>query len=315
MSKIMVFGSINMDLVIKTARAPQGGETLFGEAFQTIPGGKGANQAVAAARLGGDVGMIGKVGADAFGNELKAKLEINHINTKFVGEAAGVSTGIALIVVEQSGENRILVVPGANGEVTINDVNNAREGLESAKTLVAQLENPLASVKSAIELAYQLGKKVIFNPAPAPVEPLAEELLKKVDVLIVNESEAAAISGKEINSFEGCVEICRNLQKTTGHIVFLTMGAKGAIAAGPGEIWTVPAFKINAVDTTAAGDAFIGAVAVLLGEMPLQELTLWANGAGALAASKFGAQISLPDWAELESFVKQNKDLIQSKCC
>jgi len=305
MSDILVLGSINMDLVVKAHRSPEAGETLFGEQFMTIPGGKGANQAVASARLSASVGMIGRVGADAFGLELKAKLKDNGVDTIYIDEVEGVSTGTALIVVEGNGENRILVVPGANSKITNKDIDSAHQALKDARILVTQLETPLESIIYAVEQAKSMGKTVIFNPAPAPIKSLPIDFLSLVDILVINETEAKSITGAEIETIEDAIHSSRQLQTVSKNMILLTLGEKGTVAINKDEAWFVPAFNIDTVDTTAAGDAFIGAIAVFAGKMGLSELLVWANGAGAITASRLGAQTSLPDLPELKEFIKK----------
>ncbi len=303
MKKIIVLGSINMDLVVSTDRAPEGGETLFGSSFQTIPGGKGANQAVAIARQGSEVSMIARVGNDGFGGELIKKLAENSVDVKNVKRDDACSTGVALIVVEASGQNRILVVAGANGEVSKADVDEASALFDQSEYIVLQLETPLDTVSYAIAAAKAKHIQTILNAAPAPTSPLDDTLLKQIDYLLVNESEAEAITGKSVKNVESALEVAGTLQKKTGGKVILTLGDKGAVAADEETTWHTPAFVVKAVDTTAAGDAFTGGLVNALQQgLTLKDAIIRASAAGALAACKFGAQPSLPTSEEMHEF-------------
>jgi ribokinase len=302
--KIIVLGSINMDLVVRTDRAPEGGETLIGASFQTIPGGKGANQAVAIARQGGEVAMIGRVGNDAFGNELLAKLKENKVNVEQVKHADTCSTGIAMIVVEETGQNRIIVVAGANGRVINTDIDEAEVLFGQSEFLVAQLETPLSTVAHALNVAKAGHLRTVFNAAPAPNQPLDDAMLRQIDYLLVNESEAESIAGKAVKNIESALEVAQNLQKKTNGCIVLTLGEKGAVTADGTSVWHTPSFKIKALDTTAAGDAFTGGLVNSLQQgMSLKDAVIHASAAGALAACKFGAQPSLPTLDEIKGFL------------
>ena len=306
MSEIIVVGSINMDLVVRIERAPDGGETLSGFDFQTIPGGKGANQAVAAARLGGNVFMIGMVGEDRFGSELSEKLTQNQVNVSGVSLVNGISTGVAMIIVEEKGENRIIIVPGANGCLTVDAIDLYEKEFQVYDTLVVQLETPLETVIHAVSKAKQNQKIVIFNPAPAPREKIPSDILGMIDFLVLNESEAKSMTGITVNTVEDGILASKKLHKSTGNTVILTMGETGSIALDSKGAWYVSAYKINAVDTTAAGDAFIGAIAVFHETKEIPELIRWANAAGAIAATRLGAQTSLPSLDDLRLFIRNN---------
>ncbi|MGV8027198.1 MAG: ribokinase [Anaerolineaceae bacterium] len=308
MKRIIVLGSINMDLVVSTHRAPEGGETLFGSSFQTIPGGKGANQAVAIARQGSEVAMIARVGNDGFGNELITKLVENSVDVKKVKRDKSCSTGVALIVVEKSGQNRILVVSGANGQVSKVDVDEASELFDQSDYLVLQLETPLETVAYAIAAAKAKHVQTVLNAAPAPSSSFSDTLLKQIDYLLVNESEAEAIAGKSVKNVESALEVAGTLQKKTGGKVILTLGEKGAVAADGNDIWHTPSFKIKAVDTTAAGDAFTGGLVNAIQQgFSLKDSIIRASAAGALATCKFGAQPSLPTSEEVREFLATQK--------
>lgn len=302
--KIVVLGSINMDLVVRTDRAPEGGETLTGSSFQTIPGGKGANQAVAIARQGGEVVMVGRVGNDAFGNELVAKLKENKVNVDQVKYDDTCSTGVAMIVVEKTGQNRIIVVAGANGRVINTDVDEARTLFSQSEFLVVQLETPLSTVAYALNAAKAEHVRTVFNAAPAPSKPLDDAMLKQIDYLLVNETEAETIADKAVENIESALEVAQNLQRKTKGNIVLTLGEKGSVVADGTSVWHTPAFKIEVVDTTAAGDAFTGGLVNSLQKgMSLKDAVIHASAAGALAACKFGAQPSLPTGDEIKEFL------------
>ena len=304
MKNIIVLGSINMDLVVQTERAPRGGETLSGTSFQTIPGGKGANQAVAIARQGGAISMIGRVGNDGFGKELLNKLKENNVNIDHVKEDESCSTGVAMIIVEKNGQNRIIIVPGANGKVVNEDIDSAKGLFDHGGFLVTQLETPLSTVAYAIELAKKKNIKTVLNAAPAPDKPLDREFLKGIDYLLVNETEAQMISGKTVDNLDSALNAAQELNKQTNGCIILTLGEKGSVTADGNSVWHTPSFKINAIDTTAAGDSFTGGlVSALQQGLSLKEAVIHANAAGALAACKLGAQPSLPTLSEIKEFL------------
>jgi ribokinase len=301
--KVLVFGSLNMDLVVKTEQVPEGGQTLTGQEFITIPGGKGANQAVAISKMGCGAAMVGRVGKDGFGEEMVANLERNGVDTSHVKCEASVSSGIAMIIVEASGENRILIVPGANGKVGIEDVDHAAPLFDQASLLVMQFEVDLEAVKYAAVLARKKGIPVLVNTAPPAMPP--EGLLEMVDYLVLNEHEATFITGQPVSDPQSAETAAKLLLAKGPRVVMVTLGAQGVVYA-TGEIAKhIPAFKVKAVDTTAAGDAFIGGFAAALGwESSLEEKIRFANAAGALAATKLGAQSSIPSLEEVQSFLQ-----------
>ncbi|MGD8626690.1 MAG: ribokinase [Anaerolineae bacterium] len=303
-AKITVVGSLNMDLVARAARLPQPGETILGHDFRTVPGGKGANQAVAAARLGARVTMVGRVGDDAFGDQLIENLAASGVDHSLVGRDAQAATGVALIVVDDGGQNSIVVAPGANGRLTPSDVEAAEAAIAGSDALLLQLESPLESVVRAAEMAHAHGVRVILNPAPARALPAS--LLSRVEVLIPNESEAALLASMPAGDRAEATAAALALQKRGVGQVVVTLGARGALLAGGEGVTHFAAFAVTPVDTTAAGDAFVGSFAVALaeGRSPAGAVRR-GNAAGALAASKPGAQPSLPTRQELEALVGQ----------
>lgn len=300
MSKsILVVGSLNMDLVVSVPRHPRPGETLLGGAFHTFPGGKGANQAVAAARLGAPVGMIGRLGADKFGDALLATLQNDGVDTRWVQQDAQAASGVALITVSADGQNTIVVAAGANGRLSTADVQAAEDAFADAVVVVLQLEIPLPAVEAAARLGRKHGAAVVLNPAPA--QPLSAELLALADYLVPNQSELELLSGEP--DLERGIRVL--LERSVRNLV-VTLGERGArwvSAAGSVE---VPAFAVRAVDTVAAGDAFVGAFAAALAEgRPVQDALLRGNAAGALAVTRAGAQPSLPARVELDDFLRE----------
>jgi ribokinase len=306
-ARIVVVGSFNMDLVVRMPAIPRPGETLLGGVFATFPGGKGANQAVAAARLGGEVTMIGRVGADAFGDQLLGMARAEGIDTRFVGVDSDAATGVALIEVDAQGQNSIAVASGANFRLTADDVAAAFDRLERVDLLVMPLETPMDTIVTAAEMARKAGARVVLNPAPA--QHLAPELLKDVDVLIPNEHEAAFMAGMEIHSPQDARQAAAHLLYSGPGSVIVTLGSQGALiaeGAQPGPVYTwAAAFSVQAVDTTAAGDAFVGALAVALGESrSLPDAAHFASAAAAISVTRAGAQPSLPTRAEVEEFLR-----------
>lgn len=305
MAKVAVVGSINMDLVVRVPRFPVAGETILGGGFQTIPGGKGANQAVAARRLGAAVAMIGRVGDDSFGGMLRQNLMQEGINTDRLLVDDGQATGVALITVEDSGENTIIVVPGANGQITTADIDAARPLIDGADILVMQLEIPLVVVEYVAGLARAGGGTLILNAAPA--QPLPQSLLAQVDYLVVNEIEAGLLAGMAAARPE---DTARALLPRGAKAVVVTLGAEGSLLVSrDGASVAAPPFAVQAVDTTAAGDGFVGAFAVALAAgMPPGQALRWGNAAGALAVTRVGAQPSLPTRQEVEEFLKNHAE-------
>ncbi len=301
MARLTVVGSLNMDLVVRTPRIPRPGETIIGKDFHTIPGGKGANQAVAAARLGAQVTMVGRVGDDDFGRALLNNLRTAGINTDFVKVDPEAATGIALITVEDSGENNIVLASGSNMRLTVEDIEAAAEAIAQADIVLFQLESPLPAVEAGLRLAKERGVVTLLNPAPA--QPLSDTLLSYVDILVPNETETALLTGLPVTTAAEIEKAAEHLRRVGVGAVILTLGERGAFLCSDAGNAMFPAYRIEPVDTTAAGDAFVAGLAVAWAETgDLTSAIPWANAAGALAAMKLGAQPSLPTRSEWEQF-------------
>jgi ribokinase len=301
--RIVVVGSLNMDLVVRTSRIPKPGETILGAGdLQMIPGGKGANQAYGSAQLGADVAMVGRVGNDVFGETLIQNLSKIDVDTSFIIQDIDAATGIAMIVVEESGQNSIVVSSGANRCVSPEDISQSVDVIKAADVILLQLEIPLEAVLKAADLAKLHGVSTVLNPAPA--QPLPSELLTLIDYLIPNETEAAILSGQETHSEDDIKEAAAVLHQSGVKTIIMTMGSHGALLITNEAFTRFPAFPIDPVDTTAAGDAFVASFAVALaeGKSP-QEAVRYGTAAGALACTKLGAQPSLPNRSELENML------------
>jgi ribokinase len=292
MTHIAVIGSVNMDLVAYVEKAPRRGETVTAREFRTIPGGKGGNQAIAAARAGADVSMIGAVGNDAYGLRLRSTLEHSGVETDDLRTVEGPS-GTAHIVVDDEGGNAIVVIPGANG--TVDHLSPGDEGvIADADTLLLQLEIPLPAVLAGARAARRHGVRTILTPSPA--QPLSPELLAGIDLLIPNEYEAATLTGLT-DPHKAATALLEQVPE-----VVVTLGADGSLYAARGaEPLTVPAPKVTAVDSTGAGDTFVGALAVAVGEgRPMREALGWAAAAAALSVQREGASVAMPYRPEIE---------------
>jgi ribokinase len=307
--RILVIGSINADLVVRCAKLPRPGETIFARDVREVPGGKGANQAVAAARLGADVTMIGRVGDDAFGQRLRAGLQENGVNVDRVLTTSDCASSLAIVAVEDSGENAILVVPGANGRLTPADVLAARDILQGADVVLLQLEIPLETTIAAIKLARDCGVPVILDPAPAPTldddRPGMLTDLLQVEVACPNEAEALALTNVRIETVADAEQAACCLRSLGPKYGIVTLGARGAVLCEPdSRPLLIPAFDITAVDTTAAGDAFAAALAVRLAQhAAMSDAVRFACAAGALAASRAGAQPAMPSLQAVEALL------------
>jgi len=301
MKKILVVGSINMDLVTVTEKTPKIGETILGRSFAQIPGGKGANQAVAMARLGADVAMIGRVGTDSFGDTLIEGMKNDGLKVEGIEKVEGVSTGIASIVVDDSAHNSIIVVPGANFEIDEADIDRHRKLYEEADIVVHQLETPLNVVEYSLKLAKSMGKTTILNPAPA--KELSDEIIASIDYLIPNETELELLSGMEVKTTDDVMAAAKVLMDKGVKKLVVTLGSKGSIYIDENETKEVNAYKVDAVDTTAAGDSFIGGLTTALAKgATFTEAMEFATKVGAITVTRRGAQTSLPTLEEIEDF-------------
>lgn len=301
MSKVVVIGSTNVDMVMNVERLPRPGETIGDGAFQIFYGGKGANQAVAAARAGADVSFISRLGDDVFAAGLRDSLNADGIDTSYVNSVAGVATGTAVILVDAAGENSIGVAPGANGTLTEDQLDAALALLQRAGTVLLQFEVPLSTVKRCIYEVSKLGKRLVVNPAPAHELPLED--LALIDILVLNETEAEVLmGGKQVGDY---AEVADYFQAHGVETVILTLGTKGAYLATADERVHVPAFKVDAVDTTAAGDVFCGALAAALEDgLLIKEAVRFAAAAAAIAVTRHGAQPSAPKRAEIMALLE-----------
>ncbi len=301
---IVVFGSINMDLVARSSRLPKPGETLTGHSFQTFPGGKGANQAVACARLGAKTYMVGRVGSDVFGKELKDGLGTSGVDHQNVAVDKNTSSGVALIAVEDSAENMIIVIPGANGQVGDQDLHRLKGVLDQSKILLLQLEIPLELVITAAKIAKEKDVKVILDPAPA--QALPEEIYPFLDIITPNETETEKLVGFPIRTKEDAAQAAKDLKDRGVQNVIVKMGSRGAFAYINDQEYFYEPFQVTAVDTVAAGDAFNGALAVALSEgLPIEEAIRWGMACGALSVTKEGAQPAMPKRDELKTFLHE----------
>jgi ribokinase len=307
--RIVVVGSINLDLVVRCAHLPRPGETVVGQTLREIPGGKGANQAVAAARLGANVRMIGRVGDDAFGARLRAELKSAGVDDTYVLDTPNCESGIALISVDDAGENSIIVVPGANGRLTPADVAASEVAFRNAQVLLVQLEVPLETIVAAVRMARKHGLPVIVDPAPA-VDALPPELLA-ADVICPNETEAAKLTGVPVLSVDEATEAALWLRDRGARIAIVKRGEHGVVvASGEAAPRSFASFRVDAVDSTAAGDAFAGALGIAMAEnQPLEEAIAFACAAGAVAASRPGAQPSLPSREDVKRMVSTRPDV------
>lgn len=296
--RIVVVGSSNTDMILKLNRIPRPGETLLGGEFVTAAGGKGANQAVAAARAGGSVTFVARVGRDMFGEQAVAGFLENGINVEHV-QYDKAPSGVALIFVSDDGENCIGVASGANGQLSPADVRLAEKSFSTADVVVVQLETPLDAVQAAAELAAKNGAIVILNPAPA--QPLPDELLKRISILTPNETEAELLTGVTVTDEASCSRATGILHGRGVKTVIITLGSRGAFVSTATSKQLVPGFNVEPVDTTAAGDIFNGVLAVALAEgMSIADAVRLANAAGAIAVTRMGAQPSAPLRDEIE---------------
>jgi ribokinase len=302
-NSVVVVGSSNTDMIVKTERLPKPGETILGGEFVTAAGGKGANQAVAAARAGAAVTLVARLGRDMFGDRAAAGFAAEGINVDFLVRDASAPSGVALIFVGGEGENSIAVASGANSKLTPEDVRRARSAVRDSHVLLLQLETPIQTVAAAAELGHAAGVRVILNPAPG--RPVPESLLRRLYLLTPNETEAELLTGRKVSDAASAAKAAEALLVRGVPNVLITLGERGAYLQGQDGRGLVAPYKVRAVDTTAAGDVFNGALAVALAEgRPLLEAARFANAAAALSVTRLGAQPSAPSRAEIERMLK-----------
>jgi ribokinase len=299
---ITVIGSSNTDMVVKAARLPAPGETILGGTFGMFPGGKGANQAVAAARLGGTVSFVGKRGADIFGTEAASLLAKEGINTAHFSVHPHLPSGVALITIDEEAENCIVVASGANAALLPEEVTEAADVIAQSSIVLLQLETPLTTIEYAVNIAAQKGVTVILNPAPA--QALSSSLLKNVSIITPNETEAEILTGVHINGIEAAKAAALALNEKGVQSVIITLGADGALIYHQARFTKIDGVPVKAIDTTAAGDVFNGALAVGLAEgQPIEEAARYACRAAAISVTRMGAQSSAPTKQEVNAYV------------
>ncbi len=302
MKNILVVGSSNTDMVIRVPRIPRPGETILGGTFAMAAGGKGANQAVAAARAGGRVTFVARVGDDVFGERALANFATDGLDTRFIVRTPGSSSGVALINVDARGENSISVASGANARLSVEDIVKAEAAFAAADIVLLQLESPPETVEAAARKAGEKDVPVVLNPAPA--RPLEDRLLRRIAVLTPNEHEAEILSGIAVADERGAREAAARLHARGPATVVITLGERGVYASASEFEGLIPAFEVDPLDTTAAGDVFNGALAVALaGKVPLLGALRFAQAAAAISVTRPGAQPSAPTRAEIEAFL------------
>lgn len=303
-AKFAVVGSINMDLVAQVDRFPTPGETRTGKGFGTYPGGKGANQAVALARLGGSVMMAGKIGDDVFGSSYQEVFSREGVDQSILQVEEGVSTGVAVIEVDEGGENHIVIVPGANGRMDREYIDRNLDAISAADFVLFQLEIPLDTIQYALSRLADRDVKTILDPAPAPVEALPAAIMENVDLITPNESEAYALTGIRVTDEKSAAEAGKALREQGATEVVIKAGGAGAYLFSQGEVKKVEGFPVEVVDTTAAGDSFNAGLAFALGEgKPMTEAIRHANAVGALACTGLGAQSAMPRTEDLKGLL------------
>ncbi|WP_391091266.1 ribokinase [Vibrio sp. NH-UV-68] len=305
MNKLVVLGSVNADHVLQVPSFPRPGETLHGRNYQVIPGGKGANQAVAAARLNADAGFIACVGDDAFGINIRENFKMDNINIAGVKMVPNCPTGIAMIQVSDSGENSICISAEANAKLTAETLEPDLESIRQAKYLLMQLETPMCGIEKAAQVAKQARTNVILNPAPA--HTLSDTLLACVDVITPNETEAEVLTGITVSDNDSAQQAANALHQKGIEIVMITLGAKGVWLSQNGRGQLIEGFKVDVTDTTAAGDTFNGALVTgLLEDLPLESAIKFAHAAAAISVTRFGAQTSIPSRQEVDAFLAEH---------
>ncbi len=307
-NNIIVLGGINMDLVTNAETLPKPGETVKGYKFGMYPGGKGSNQAVAIGKLGGEAYMIGRIGDDTFGDTLKKSMESSGVKTDFLKISEGQSTGIALIMVDKNGENMITFVPGANGDVSYKDIEDAKSGIKAAKIFLSQLEVPYDAVFKAVDIAYESGLTIIIDPAPVPSEEFPREFWEKISIVTPNETEAEGLTGIKVKDVESARKAGEVFLSWGVDKAVVKLGAKGCVLVAKDSWKYIEPVKVDSVDSTAAGDVFAGALAFSLARGDEIEKALrFANYAGALSTTKYGAQPGAPTYEELQNFIRERR--------
>jgi ribokinase len=306
MENIVVIGSSNTDMIVQTPHIPKPGETILGGTFSTAAGGKGANQAVSCARAGGRVTFVARVGMDMFGDQALQGFRADGINVDHVGQDPAAPSGVALIIVDEQGENSIAVASGANGNLSVADVEAAQGAINSAGIVLMQLEVPIETVEAGARMAQAQGARVILNPAPA--QALSDALLQNVTILTPNETEAQMLTGIAVQDEAGAQEAAELLHQKGVDVVIITLGAAGAYVHADDFKGMVSGFEVEPVDTTAAGDTFNGTLAVALAEgMSLEQAVIFAHAAAALSVTKLGAQPSAPDRKAIDQFLMDHQ--------
>ena len=301
-NKVVVVGSYNTDLTIKTGRIPRPGETIIGGIFSEGSGGKGANQAVAAARAGADVSFIARVGNDMLGKEGIQRLTEERIDTRYILTDDDVPTGVAFIVVDKHGENSIVVASGANARLSPIDIETALDEISTAGILLVQLESPIDAIRAAIKKSHKNGAVVILNPAPA--QSLERNFLKEIDIITPNKVEAEMISGIKVTDVESLHTIAKKFIEFGIKNVLITLGSKGVFVGSSDQMELIPGYKVCSIDSTGAGDVFSGSLAALLSEgMPIEKATKLANASASISVTRMGAQNSAPKRKEIENFI------------
>lgn len=308
MGKICVIGSLNMDLIVRVERLPEAGETVGQGQFHTVPGGKGANQALAAARSGGEVQMLGSVGTDEFGKTLVQNLATAGVETELIRIVTNIPTGMAVILLEKGGGNRIIVIPGANDSTDVDFLNQTWHQVERGSILLLQHEIPAETNQWIMEKAAESDCRVFLNPSP--YAPLTNAMLARVDTLFVNEIEAEKMSGNKVESADTAITAAELILNSGVQAVIVTLGSEGAVYCDGVETLYQPVFDVVPVDTTGAGDTFIGAYAASVSAgQTIREALQYASAAAALSVSRLGAQSSIPIRSEVEQFLKASKSL------
>jgi ribokinase len=305
-NKVVVIGSYNTDMTIKTKKIPSPGETVIGGFFSTGGGGKGANQAIAAARVGAEVSFVARVGEDLLGREGINRLNEERINTSFVFRDSEVPTGVAFIVVDDNAENSIVVASGANARLSPADIEAVNNEISFADIVLVQLESPLESIYSAIKKAHELGATVILNPAPA--QELAKHIFQYIDIITPNIVEAEMLTGIKVTDSESLHLIVNKFFDLGIKNVIITLGSKGYFAGFQNVMEIIPAFKVTPIDTTGAGDVFSGSLAAFLAEgMAIESAARMANAAASISVTRMGAQNAAPKRVEIEKYIASYK--------